>query len=149
MTIPRSTLVLGLLGLIPFVWGALTLVSDDLAQFGLNVFGPRFIGPYVQLSSGTVILAFMSGVLWGFATRAEGAVAASGYVLSVIPALWAFLFVGGGPYSAAIYLIAGFVGLLGLDLLFWRHGLAPGWWMQLRIGLTFSVVACLSVGVLI
>ncbi len=149
MTIPRSTLVLGLLGLIPFVWGALTLVSDDLAQFGLNVFGPRFIGPYVQLSYGTVILAFMSGVLWGFATRAEGAVAASGYVLSVIPALWAFLFVGGGPYSAAIYLISGFVGLLGLDLLFWRHGLAPGWWMQLRIGLTFIVVACLSVGVLI
>ncbi len=149
MTIPRSALVLGLLGLIPFVWGALTLVSDGLAQFGLNVFGPRFIGPYVQLSYGTVILAFMSGVLWGFATRAEGAVAASGYVLSVIPALWAFLFVGGGPYSAAIYLIAGFVGLLGLDLLFWRHGLAPGWWMQLRIGLTFIVVACLSVGVLI
>ncbi len=147
--IPRSALILGLAGLIPFVWGALTLVSDDLAQFGLNAFGARFIGPYVQLGYGAVILAFMSGVLWGFSAQASGIVAASGYVLSVIPALWAFLFVGGGAISAAIYLIAGFLGLLGLDFLFWRHGLAPHWWMQLRIGLTAVVVACLAVGVLI
>ncbi len=148
MTIPRPALLLGVLGLIPFVWGALTLLSDDLAQFGLTVFGPRFIGPYVQLSYGTVILAFMSGVLWGFSTRAQGTVAAWGYFLSVIPALWAFLFVGGGPYSAALYLIAGYAGLLGLDFLFWRHDLAPPWWMQLRVGLTVIVVACLSVGIL-
>lgn len=148
MQTPRSALILGLSGLIPFVWGAATLLSDDLAQFGLNTFGPRFIGPYVQLSYGTIILAFMSGVLWGFATRAEGAVAASGYVLSVIPALWAFFFVGGGPTSAAIYLMAGFLGLLGLDWMFWRQGLAPPWWMQLRVALTLVVVACLGVGLL-
>ena len=145
--VPRSALVLGLAGLIPFVWGAGTLVSDDLAALGLHVLGPRFVGPYVQLSYGTVILAFMSGVLWGFATKAKGRVAATGYALSVIPALWAFLFVGGGPVSAAIYLIAGFVGLLALDWMFWRQGLAPAWWMQLRLGLTAVVVICLAAGV--
>ena len=86
----------------------------------------------------------MSGVLWGFATKAEGQVAATGYVLSVLPALWAFFFVGGGPVSAATYLIVGFVGLLGLDWLFWKQELAPAWWMNLRVMLTVVVVACLA-----
>jgi hypothetical protein len=146
--IPRAPLYLGLAGLIPFLWGALTLVSDGAASFGLQAFGPRFIGPFVLLSYGTVILAFMSGILWGFATRAEGQVAATGYALSVLPALWAFFFVGGGPVSAAIYLIVGFVGLLGLDWLFWKQGLAPDWWMTLRVMLTVVVVACLAMVVI-
>ncbi|WP_102108425.1 DUF3429 domain-containing protein [Oceaniglobus roseus] len=146
-TIPPAALALGLAGLIPFAWGALTLVSEDLATWGISALGPRFIGPYVQLQYGTVILSFMSGVLWGFATRAEGREAATGYALSVLPALWAFFFVGGGPVSAATYLIFGFLGLLALDWTFWRQGLAPAWWMQLRILLTVVVVGCLAVGV--
>jgi hypothetical protein len=143
--IPRSALALGLAGALPFVWGALTLVWDDAGALGSHLFGPRFVGPYVQLAYGSVILAFMSGVLWGFATRAEGAMEASGYALSVLPALWAFFFTGGGPISAAINLSFGFVGLLGLDWLFWRYGLAPPWWMQLRVLLTVVVVGCLLV----
>ncbi len=146
--IPRAALLLGLAGLIPFLWGVLTLVSDGLTAFGLQTFGPRFVGPFVMLSYGTIILAFMSGVLWGFATKAEGQVAATGYALSVLPALWAFFFVGGGPVSAAIYLIVGFIGLLGLDWLFWTQGLAPRWWMTLRVMLTVVVVACLSMVVI-
>ncbi|MDF0599308.1 DUF3429 domain-containing protein [Psychromarinibacter sp. C21-152] len=143
--IPRAALALGIAGLLPFVWGALTMVSDRLSGLTLIWAGPRFVGPYVLLSYGTVILSFMSGVLWGFATRAEARAAATGYALSVIPALWAFVFVGGGVQSAAIYLITGFVGILGIDWVFWRHDLAPPWWMRLRIGLTAVVVACLTV----
>jgi Protein of unknown function (DUF3429) len=142
-SIPRAPLVLGLAGLIPFVWGTLTLYYEPLAQFGAQWLGPRFVGPYIQLSYGIVILAFMSGVLWGFSTRAEAQVAATGYGLSVIPALWAFLFVGGGPTSAAIYLLAGFVALLGLDWLFWRNSLSPHWWFRLRSLLTLIVAVCL------
>jgi hypothetical protein len=138
--IPRSALVLGLAGLIPFLWGALTLLVPELAVAGFNSIGSRFVGPYVQLFYGSVILAFMSGVLWGFATKAEGRAAAAGYALSVIPALWAFLMTGGGPVTAAINLIFGFIGLLALDWLFWRQGLAPAWWMRLRILLTTVVI---------
>lgn len=145
--IPRAALILGLAGVIPFVWGALTLIVDDLAELGLSWIGPRFIGPYVQLAYGTVILSFMSGVLWGFATKAQGAQAATCYALSVIPALWAFFMVGGGPVSAGTNLIFGFVGLLILDFQFWRWGLAPSWWMPLRVLLTGIVVLCLCVGV--
>ena len=99
-TIPAAPLFLGLAGLIPFVWGALTYLSDPLAQWGAQTLGPRFVGPYVQLFYGSVILSFMSGVLWGFATKANGARAATGYALSVIPALWAFFMTGGGPTTA-------------------------------------------------
>jgi hypothetical protein len=142
--IPTSALILGLAGLIPFFWGALTMAVPGLAEWGLHALGPRFIAPYVQLSYGTVILAFMSGVLWGFATRATGTAAATGYALSVIPALWAFFMVGGGYVTAAMNLIFGFVGLLALDWTFWRQGLAPDWWMRLRLILTAGVVAALG-----
>jgi hypothetical protein len=148
MPIPRAALLLGLAGLIPFVWGAASQLSPGLAEIGLAVAGPRFVGPYVSLAYGTVILSFMSGVLWGFATKATGAAAATGYALSVLPALWAFFMVGGGPAAAAISLIAGFAGLLGLDTLFWRWGLAPPWWMRLRLILTAVVLACLAVPIL-
>ena len=146
--IPRAPLILGLAGLIPFLWGALTLVLPSAARTGMDLFGPRFVGPFVLLNYGTIILAFMSGVLWGFASRATGSRAALGYALSVIPALWVFFTVGAGPVSSAIYLSAGFIGLLGLDWSFWRQGLAPEWWMRLRILLTVVVVACLSLLVL-
>jgi hypothetical protein len=143
--IPRSALVLGLAGLIPFVWGAFSQLVPALGDWGTVTLGPRFVGPYVSLSYGIVILAFMSGVLWGFSTHAKAQAAAIGYGLSVLPALWAFLFVGGGPDSAARWLAAGFVGLLGLDYVFWRQGLAPNWWMHLRLMLTAGVVTCLVV----
>jgi Protein of unknown function (DUF3429) len=144
--IPRSALILGLAGLIPFIWGTATELSPSLAELGLQWFGPRFIGPYVGLAYGTIILSFMSGVLWGFvASRATLQAATVGYTLSTVPALWAFFFVGNGPVSAAIWLSAGFMLLLLLDFLFWERTLAPPWWLRLRVGLTAVVVGCLMV----
>ena len=145
--IPLAPLLLDLAGLIPFVWGAATYLSAPLQSWGAEMLGPRFIGPYVQLFYGSVILSFMSGVLWGFATKAQGGQAATGYALSVIPALWAFFMTGGGPVSAGTNLIFGFAGVLLLDLAFFRWGLTPDWWMRLRVLLTTIVIACLSVGV--
>lgn len=146
--IPRSALILGLAGVIPFAWGALTVLSDGLAQFSVQTLGPRVTGPYVQLFYGAVILSFMSGVLWGFATKVTGSRAATGYALSVVPALWAFFMTGGGPTSAGMNLIFGFLGLLVLDWQFWRWGLAPQWWMHLRVLLSALVVICLAIGVI-
>ncbi len=148
-TIPRSALLLTAAGVLPFLWGVLTLLSDSAYDLAYNTVGGRFVGPYVQLAYGTVILAFMSGVLWGFATRADPRQAPICYALSVIPALWAFFMAGGGPVSAGMNLIFGFLGLLALDWQFWRWGLAPKWWMHLRLPLTAAVVACLLVGVLV
>ena len=146
-TIPRAPLLLGFAGLIPFVWGALTVLFPDLAVWTVQTLGPRFAGPYVMLFYGAVILSFMSGVLWGFSTRLDGAQATTGYALSVIPALWAFFMTGGGPTGSGLSLMAGFIGILGLDWLFWRHGAAPDWWLSLRLLLTAVVVTCLGIGV--
>ncbi|MEM6588034.1 MAG: DUF3429 domain-containing protein [Pseudomonadota bacterium] len=138
-------LYLGLAGLIPFVWGTLSAISPALQSFGIDVFGPRFVGPYVSLFYGAIILSFMSGVLWGFAARLEDKQAATGFFLSVLPALWAFFTTGGGVNSSAFTLMAGFLGVLVLDWYFWRMGAAPEWWMQLRMLLTAIVVGSLAV----
>lgn len=143
--IPRAPLLLGLAGLLPFFWGALTVLFPVLGATGREVVGPRFLGPQVLVAYGTVILCFMSGVLWGFAARAE-AKGWRGYALSVLPALWAFFMVSGGTDAALSALILGFLVLLVFDMQFGLWGLAPKWWMRLRLILTAGVVACLLVG---
>ena len=143
--IPRSPLLLGLAGLLPFLWGAATLLSPALNDLSTTYVGARFTGPYVQLFYGAIILSFMSGVLWGFATKADGTRATTGYVLSVLPALCAFFMTGFGPSNASLNLMIGFAGLLVLDTTFSRWGLTPVWWLSLRLLLTSIVFLCLAV----
>jgi hypothetical protein len=146
--IPRSALILGLAGLLPFLWGALNVLYPPSLAWGGAMVSPMFKGTYVSLTYGTVILSFMSGVLWGFTTKTKGTAAAVGYTLSVIPALWAFFMVNGQPGDAAVNLAAGFVGLILLDFSFAQQGLTPPWWMRLRLILTAVVLACLAVPIL-
>ncbi|MBL6427381.1 MAG: DUF3429 domain-containing protein [Maritimibacter sp.] len=136
--IPRTPLLLGLAGLIPFVWGAVTSFApvawvDDI-----------FVGYAVLADYGMIILSFMSGVIWGYATRATGRQANLLYVLSVIPALWAFFFAFGD--YALLTLAAGFLLILPIDIAATRAGLAPVWWTRLRVLLTSVVVPCLVIG---
>ncbi len=145
--VPTSALLLGLAGLIPFVWGALTQLMPSLASWGMSNLGARYVGVSLVIFYGTIILAFMSGVLWGFATKTSGLKATVCYALSVVPALWGFIMTGSGATTSGLNLIYGFLGLLALDFAFWSWRLAPSWWMRLRIVLTVVVVACLGVGV--
>ncbi len=153
--IPLAALLLGLGGVIPFAWGALTILVPALGDWSLATLGTRFTGRTLLVVYGTVILCFMSGTIWGFATRAGGARNAQGrpggegrglhaallFALSNVPALWAF-FVG----FSALALALGFVALLALDAHAQREGLAPPWWMRLRVLLTALVVICLLPG---
>lgn len=147
--IPLSALILGLAGLIPFLWGAANVAYPPSGGWVGGWLPPMYRGTYVSLTYGVVILSFMAGVLWGFATKAKGAKAAAGYALSVVPALWAFFMVNGDPGNAAVNLAAGFAGLLMLDYFFALQGLAPGWWMRLRVLLTAVVLTCLAVPILL
>ena len=144
--IPKSALYLGLAGVLPFSWGVLTDYLPALSEWTTKMIGPRFVGPYVQLFYGAVILSFMSGVLWGFATKMDGHQAAIGYTLSVLPALWAFFTTGVELETAFDNLVVGFVGLLALDWYFWTSGQAPIWWIRLRLILTGLVIFCLVLG---
>ncbi len=143
--IPRGALVLGLAGVLPFVWGAASAMLPGLAGAAYAVLPPVFVGVVVLVTYGTVILSFMSGVLWGFATRATGRAATAGYALSVLPALFVFFMVRDASADSVQWLAAGFAGLLALDWSFARQGLAPAWWMRLRLLLTGIVLVCLLV----
>ncbi len=140
--VPAAAALLGAAGLLPFLWSAATHLSPALAGWAAAYLPPMFLGAYVGLTYGTVILSFMSGVLWGFATKGDGALP---YALSVIPALWVFFTVTDGSDLSSIYLIAGFAGLLMLDTTFAAQGLTPPWWMRLRLPLTAVVILSLAV----
>jgi hypothetical protein len=149
LKIPTGALILGLSGVLPFAWGAVTLLSEEAFNFGIENFGARFVGPLIQLSYGVIILCFMSGVLWGFATKMDEKNGSLGYILSVLPALWAFLSMGRGPVSDTISLIVGFLAVLLIDRHFYLLKLTPLWWMNLRIPLTFLVISLLALGIII
>jgi hypothetical protein len=146
-SIPPAALLLGLAGLVPFLWAALLVLGlPGLVHIPLP---PALTGDgtLIMIRYGGIILPFMSGVLWGFATRATGTQAIAAYALSVLPALWWFFAPGSGVNGALINLATGFLGLLLLDYAYQRWGLAPDWWMSLRITLTTLVIVCLGIGI--
>jgi hypothetical protein len=107
--IPRAP-SLGLPGSCPSPGGALTAAVDPLGDWSWQTLGARATGRTLLVLYGTIILSFMSGAIWGFATRAEGRHAAVLYALSTAPALWA-LFLG----FSTVMLALGFLALLLLD----------------------------------
>lgn len=141
--IPAPALVLGLSGLLPFLWGAVTAHVPGLAPAWLPA---RFAGAFVLQGYGIVILSFMAGVIWGFGTRGSGRQAVLFYAVSVLPALWAFFAATGEAAPALRALIAGFLALLAVDYSAARAGLAPPWWMSLRLLLTGIVALSLLAG---
>lgn len=128
--LPPMALLLGVAGLIPFFAAA-------ISQFTPVPFVDQFGGARaILLTYGKIILSFMGGALWGFATaRGNGL----GLLISVLPALFAFLIVGTNPVLLAL----GFAALLPADLWFQKQGLAPAWWLRLRVPLSLGVIFAL------
>ncbi len=147
-SIPKAALWLGLAGLIPFLAGVFISLGGEIEipEGSYPLIVPND-GLNILASYGVVILSFMSGVLWGFAARPDQKVQPLYLALSVIPALYCFFFAWAGPIDERLLnLLIGFVGLLCLDYLFSVRGLAPGWWLSLRISLTVVVCGCLAIG---
>ena len=145
--IPTPALILGLAGLAPFVYGALSVLWPAAGGLGeswsVNHSGRALLQIY-----GIVILCFMAGVIWGFAAKAQGQEATRFYVLSIIPAIFVFLTAFTEPRASLVMLIIGFLSLLAIDHSAARLGLAPDWWMRLRLLLSTIVVICLAIGAL-
>ncbi|MFV0359487.1 DUF3429 domain-containing protein [Tropicimonas sp.] len=146
--LPRTARALGAAALVPFAWGIATRFVPAVESLTLHLLGPRFVYPYILLFYGTILLAFSGGIFWGLAARAGAEAAGPGYALAAIPPLWAFLLSGSGPVSTAVYLAAGFLGVLGIDWFLWRNGIAPGWWMALKLPMGVVAVGSLAVIVL-
>lgn len=135
--------MLGAAGLIPMIWGVGEIYLPIIRQLSEDWINSWFYAPYATLRYAGIILAFMSGVLWGFAAKATSTTASLGYKLSVLPALYTYFFVIGDIQEVAIKLAVGFLLVLGIDALFHRQKMTPEWWMRLRVFLTVVMVACL------
>ena len=143
--IPNSALILGLSGLIPFFWGAVTSLDFVVENLKLTGLSEEYMGSRINLIYGTIILAFMSGVLWGFAANVGDKRRPVGLILSVLPALWAFFTFNGTLINPFISLIIGFLGVFVIDMRFYYWQLTPEWWLSLRSILTLCVIIFLSV----
>ena len=49
-SIPKVALVLALFGVFPFAGGAITSISEEAFNFGMDIFGARFVGPFIPVS---------------------------------------------------------------------------------------------------
>jgi hypothetical protein len=140
--VPRSALVLGLGGLIPFialaigVWRPLAWLPQQQALTAFIVYG-------------AVILSFLGGIRWGAAIGPHGPPRpARDFSLSVVPSLagWAAPFLP--PVIGVALLISGFLLQALWDVVASETGELPPWFGSLRAALT-AVVTIASIAVLL
>ena len=139
----------GVAGLVPFVYGTLLLFADEgaLPTFGI-VASDRDGGVHLLANLGAILLGFMGGCLWGFASAPGRRPTLLLLAASIVPAAIAFLAIRPDPALSCLWLAFGFVALQAIDVVMQRVGVAPDYWLHLRLPLTAGVVACLLVGAL-
>jgi hypothetical protein len=147
--VPTAAWALGIAGLLPFLYAVLMLFAapGSLPTFGLVPDGPAG-GVHLLERFGAAILAFMGGCLWGFASapgRVPCLIVLAG---SAVPAFIAFAAIRPNPALSCIWLAFGFVALQAIDLAYRRAGVAPDYWLTLRLPLTAVAMACLLAGAL-
>ena len=131
----RTAVILGVLGLLPFVAlaaGLRLLPTDARAPLATAL-----------TAYGAVILSFMGAIYWGLAMAWRERPAARWLWLGVVPALvaWGALLLA--PPAGSLLLAAAFALVYSADVAATRSRLAPRWYLHLRMPLTLTVVACL------
>lgn len=139
--IPLIALVLGLLGLIPFISPVIAiLIPYDPFEMGMRAFHMMLV-TYAAL-----IASFLGGVRWGNALEKPHRHGLD-FTISVVPSLIAWLALAmPRPYDLmillAVFLMLG-IGDVGLA----TRGHAPRWFGKLRVilttGVTISIVLAL------
>jgi hypothetical protein len=140
--LPPVAVMLGIAGLIPFVFQGIGAVGASPERSLAAVHG--------LIGYGAVILAFLGGVHWGFTLGEEGDAKAvrARLGLGVLPALVGWLAILAGivaapPISLTI-LIAGFLGTVFVETRAQQRDLMPSGYLALRWALSFIVVVILS-----
>jgi hypothetical protein len=147
--IPLPALVVGVSGLLPFVYAVILVFSEAGTWPTLGLFPSDSAGGVLILERfGAAILAFMGGCLWGFASAPGRRPTFLLLIASAIPALLAALAVQPNPALSCVWLAFGFVAVQLIDVAFHRTGIAPPYWLSLRLPLTAGVMACLLIGAL-
>lgn len=134
MAVPRLALILGFAGTLPVL---AILLAYWLKPFFFDLALLDSVAVY-----GAVILSFIGGAHWGFAAKAGNARALATrllYTRSVLPSLAGWMAVALGHVLACSILALLFVAVLPIDSWARRTGLAPDWWMQLRLPLSSTM----------
>ena len=147
--VPFSVLFLGWLGLVPFVYAVAMIFSEPgtWPTFGFFDSSPEG-GTHILERFGAVILGFMGGCLWGFASAKDRAPSLAFLTATIVPAFIAFIAIQPDPALSCVWLAFGFVILQGIDVVCQRAGVTPDYWLSLRLPLTAGVMTCLLVGAL-
>ena len=127
--------LLGYAGLIPFIifsigcWVPLPYVADPLS---------------VLIAYAAIILSFMGAIHWGAAMPAPGKHSRQHLIVSVVPALAAWMALISSAKLALAIVLFGFIGLYLYDSAAEKSQGFPAWYMPMRKNLTIVVTVCLA-----
>lgn len=132
--VPMPAMVLGGAGLLPPLLAIFVRLSAGsgvpLARFAM-LLGLGYV---------SLILSFLGGLWWGLAAaRLPAERIGAALALSVVPTLIAFaLQIASGwyPHVAVVLLAVALLATLPVDRRLAADGLAPRWWMRLRLPLS-------------
>ena len=121
--VPALPALFGAILVIPFIY-------SGLALSGL-ITPPRafWASPYTVLNSyGAIYLGMLGGAYWGFAAKRASIL---DVLIALVPPIVAF----GASVSPAPVLpyAIGIAGMLIFDMIYISRGMAPKWWLSLRI----------------
>ena len=94
---------------------------------------------YVLITYAAIILSFMGAIHWGMAMSKTDSKHGKCFIISVIPALAAWFSLLIPEFFSLIILLIGFFLLLSFDLTVEKSQGFPGWYIPMRIKLTFIV----------
>ena len=147
--LPPAAVCLGYAGLAVFAYGAVLVVSQATTWPTLGLFPPGPEGGLLILERfGGAVLACMGGCLWGFASAPGRTPTFVRLAAAAVPAIIAFLSIRPDPALSCLWLAFGFVVLQAIDIRFQQSGIAPSYWLGLRLPLTAGAITCLLAGAL-
>lgn len=135
---PKIARALGLSGLLPLLAVVLVLFVDDDPANRRDMLG-------LGLLYAALILSFLGGLWWGLAAAAQRSPPGWVWGVAVVPSLYVWVPLGlvwlglMAPAVALGIIGAGLWMALLVDRALVRLGLAPGWWMRLRVPLSLGL----------
>ena len=135
----KSSLVLGILGLIPFFVIAIScfIVPPEQDVYNLLIF--------IFLSYAAIISSFLGGIQWGLITAASDKLYHIFFplLISTLPALvaWASLLLLGTSLKISLILvISSFICSSIHDYFLYTSKVTPYWFLNIRVPLTIAVI---------
>ena len=131
---------------IPRALGALGLLPQGAAALLVALDPPLLRATGLLLASGyaALILSFLGGMWWGLAAAAASPPPRWVWLAAVVPSLWALAALGVGvalglPRVALLPLALAILLTPLVDRRLVRDGLAPHWWLRLRVPLSVGL----------